>query len=76
MERHTPLITLAVRSCVRAHARARGKEGRLLTYMCEHARSHANIHNPDADDSLYPFANQLYMSTREREQRGATAVGG
>lgn len=44
---------------------------RLLTYMCKHA--HANIRNPDTDDSLYPFANQLYMSggkerTRERER--------
>ena len=41
-----------------------------LTCMWKHARAHANTQNPDSDDSLYPFANQLYMSRgRESESK-------
>lgn len=35
--------------------------------MCKHARAHANIHDPDTDDSLYPLPNQLYMSEKKSE---------
>lgn len=44
-------------SCMRA----------LLTYVCK--RVHTSIHNPDSDDSFYPFANQWYMSREKGENR-------
>ncbi len=50
-------------TCTRTHA-----DSWVRTYMCKHA--HTNIHNPDTDDSLCPFANQLYVSQRgESEKR-------
>lgn len=43
--------------------------GRLLTYVCKHAHTCKYTHNPDTDDSLYPFANQLYMSRGKERER-------
>lgn len=34
-----------------------------------HIRVQASIHNPDSDDSFYPFANQWYMSRKKGENR-------
>lgn len=46
------------------HARTRACEDAWHTRSC----AHANIPDPDTDDSLYPFANQLYMSRRRESE--------
>lgn len=62
---HTSLITcLLVHGSIHACRHAQT----LLMCISNNTCAHTNIHNPDTDDSLYPFSNQLYMSALSKER--------